>query len=74
MVPISKKRHRLYNYEIPVVQGLLPYLEELFKEDEEKAKIVFRTLYRLVFVEKGRPKYPEFSWSQAEVFLKMKKN
>jgi hypothetical protein len=72
MVPLSEKRHRLYSHEISgVIEGLLLFLDKLTKEkDEEKAKIVFRTLYRLMFVEKGgRPKYPEFSWSQVELFI-----
>ena len=72
MVPLSEKRHRLYSHEISgVIEGLLLFLDKLTKEkDEEKAKIVFRTLYRLMFVEKGgRPKYPEFSWSSAKGFV-----
>jgi hypothetical protein len=33
------------------------------RKEEEKARIMFRALYRLMFVEKGgRPKYPEFTW------------
>ena len=73
MVPLSEKRHRLYPHEIPeVINGLLLRLEELTKKrkEEEKAKTTFRTLFRLMFVEKGgRPKYPEFSWSNAKRFL-----
>ena len=78
MVPLSEKRHRLYSHEIPeVIQGLLLRLETLEKERkaEEKAKVAFRTLYRLMFAEKGgRPKYPEFSWSEAQVFVEMYKD
>ena len=64
MVPLSEKRHRLYPHEIPeVIQGLLLRLEKLTeKREEEKAKIVFRTLYRLIYVKKGgRPDYAPFS-------------
>ena len=78
MVPLSEKRHRLYKHEIPeVIQGLLLRLEKLTEErkEEEKAKITFRTLFRLLFAEKGgRPKYPEFSWSYAETFIKRYKD
>ena len=73
MVPMSEKRHRLYNHEIPeVIQGLLLRLEILAAErkEEEKARIAFRTLYRLMFAEKGgRPKYPEFTWTSALDFV-----
>ena len=75
---MSEKRHRLYSHEIPeVIQGLLLRLELLEKErkEEAKAKIAFRTLYRLMFAEKGgRPKYPEFTWSEAQVVVEMYKN
>ena len=75
MVPLSEKRHRLYSHEMPeVLLGLILRLEKLLKErkEEEKAKIVFRTLYRLMFAEKGgRPKYPEFTWSNAQTFVEM---
>ena len=78
MVPLTMKRHRLYHYEIPhIISGLLLNLEKLTmqRENVEEAKITYRTLYRLMFVEKGgRPKYPEFTWEAAEVFLKMYKN
>jgi len=72
MVPMSEKRHRLYSHEIPeIIQGLILRLEKLAEErkEEEKAKIAFRTLYRLMFAEKsGRPKYPSFSWQNAQAF------
>ena len=65
MVPLSERRHRLYPHEIPeVIHGLILRLEKLTEERnvEEKAEITYRTLYRLMFVERGgRPKYPEFS-------------
>jgi hypothetical protein len=73
MVPLSEKRHRLYSHEIPeVIQGLLLRLEQLANDgkDEEKATITFRTLYRLMFLEKGgRPKYPSFTWRDAVAFV-----
>jgi hypothetical protein len=40
------------------------------RKEEEKARIMFRALYRLMFVEKGgRPKYPEFTWTSALEFV-----
>ena len=77
MVPLSEKRHRLYHYEIPeVVSGLFLRLEEMTAEgkEEEKAKITYRTLFRLMFVDKGRPKYPEFSWDAAKTFIDIYKD
>jgi len=77
MVPMSEKRHRLYPHEIPVIlQGLILRLEQLAekREEEEKARIVFRTLYRLIFEGKGRPKYPEFTWSDAYAFASIYKD
>jgi hypothetical protein len=77
MVPLSEKRHRLYPHEIPeVIQGLILRLEMLVEERKEaKAKIAFRTLYRLIYAEKGgRPKYPEFTWSNAQGFARMYKD
>ena len=76
MVPLSEKRHRLYPHEIPeVIQGLILWLEQLAeKREEEKARIVFRTLYRLIFEGKGRPKYPEFTWSDAYAFASIYKD
>ena len=76
MVPLSEKRHRLYPHEIPeVIQGLILRLEQLAeKREEEKARIVFRTLYRLIFEGKGRPKYPEFTWSDAYAFASIYKD
>ena len=74
-VPLSDKRHRRSSHEIPkVIQGLILRLEKLNKErsDEEEAIITFRTLYRLIFTEKGgRPKYPEFSQRDAEALIEM---
>jgi hypothetical protein len=57
-----------------VIKGLILRLEKLLEErkEEEKAEIVFRTLYRLMYSEKsGRPKYPEFTWSNAQSFVDM---
>lgn len=45
MVPLSERRHRLYNHEIPeVIAGLRLHLERLVesKEERERAEIVFR--------------------------------
>jgi hypothetical protein len=71
--PLSEKRHRLHPHEIPeVIKGLILRLEKLTKErsDEEKARTTFLILNRLKFAgNKGRPKYPEFSWHNAEIFL-----
>jgi len=75
MVPLSEKRHRLYFHEMPeIIQGLILRLEQLAEDrkEEEKARIAFNTLYRLMFVKGGRPKYPEFSWSNALAFTKYK--
>ena len=78
MVPLSEKRHRLYPHEIPeVIQGLFLCLEKLTEErnEEERAEITYRTLYRLMFAERGgRPKYPEFSWKGAQTFIDIYKD
>jgi len=75
---LSEKRHRLYPHEIPeVINGLILYLEKLTEErnEEEKAEITYRTLYRLMFAEKGgRPKYPEFSLKSAQKFIDIYKD
>ena len=43
--------------------------------DEEEAVIMFRSLYSPIFAEKGgRPKYPEFSWRDAEALVTMYKD
>jgi hypothetical protein len=65
------------NYELPeVIQGLVLRLEKLEKDqDEEKAKITYRTLYRLIYSDKsGRPKYPQFSWESAKALIEMHKD
>ena len=78
LVPLSEKRHRLYTNELPeVIRGLFLRLEKLTEErkEEEKAKIVYRALFRLMFVTSGgRPKYPEFTWDAVENFLHIYKN
>jgi hypothetical protein len=75
---MSEKRHRLYPNEIPeVLQGLVLRLEKLLieKKYEEQAKITFRILYRLIYAEKGgRPKYPPFTWRNAEAIVTMYKD
>jgi len=68
MVPLSERRHRLYNHEIPEVKrGLKLRLQELCEaeKDEEAAEIAFRALFRLSRDEPGRPKYPKFTWEEA---------
>jgi hypothetical protein len=73
LVPLSERRHRLYPHEIPeVINGLFLHLEKLTGErkEEERAEITYRTLYRLMFAERGgRLKYPEFSWKAAQTFI-----
>lgn len=65
MVPLSERRHRLYNSEIPeVILGLRLRLKQLLEEknDPKKAQLTLRCLHRLIDTNQGRPKYPEFSW------------
>ena len=73
MVPLSEKRHRHYNHEVPeIIQGLFLQLEQLAKmrEEKETARIVFRTLYRLMFAEGGgRPSYPPISCQDAQELI-----
>ena len=72
MVPLSERRHRLYGDEIPeVVEGLRLRLSHLLEEREEKinAEIAFRTLFRLIRIKPGRPKYPEFSWDLIQYYM-----
>jgi hypothetical protein len=60
-----------------VINGLILHLEKLTGErsEEEKAEITYRTLYRLMFAERGgRPKYPEFSWKAAQTFIDIYKD
>jgi len=72
LVPLSERRHRLYKHEIPeVVSALKSHLIKLVEdqEKEEKAEIVFRALFRLTEAKPGRPKYPKFSWGQAQYYI-----
>jgi hypothetical protein len=64
MVPLSERRHRLYDSEIPeVILGLSLRLKQLLEErkDTEKAQNAFRCIHRLLEDNPGRPRYPEFS-------------
>jgi hypothetical protein len=74
---LSARRHRIYRHEIPeVIQGLLLRLEKLSekKKDKGKAEIVFKALYRLMFVEIGRPRYPLFTWDNADELIETYKD
>lgn len=69
---MSERRHRLYSNEIPeVVEGLILRLERLLekREEPERAEIAFRAMYRLEGGFMGRPKYPEFSWDNLQLYL-----
>ena len=69
MVPLSERRHRLYNHEIPEVKrGLMLRLQGLC-EVREAAETAFRALFRLSRDEPGRPKYPEFTWGMLQRYL-----
>jgi hypothetical protein len=72
MVPLSERRHRLYNHEIPEVKrGLLLRLRELCQEkkDKESAELAWRTYVRLSSNKPGRPKYPIFIWGQVQYYV-----
>ena len=72
MVPLSERRHRLYNHEIPEVKrGLKLRLQELCeaREDREAAETAFRALFRLSRDKPGRPKYPKFNWDYLRYYL-----
>jgi hypothetical protein len=74
MVPLSERRHRIYEHEIPeVIKGLVLRLRQLLelRENRENAEIAFRTLYRLTNPEPGRPRYPEFSWETIKFYLEL---
>jgi hypothetical protein len=69
-----ERRHRIYNNEIEqVFRGLLLRLEQLLKteEEQESAEIVLRFLNRLYTIKRGRPSYPEFTWSHARTMHKL---
>jgi hypothetical protein len=75
--PLSARRYRIYQHEIPeLIQGLLLRLEKLAEKrnDKEKAEIVFKALYRLMFVEIGRPRYPVFTWDNADELIETYKD
>jgi hypothetical protein len=72
MVPLSERRHRLYEREIPeVIYGLALLLKQMLKErkDAERAEIAFRCLQRLLEEGAGRPRYDNFSWDYLDHFL-----
>jgi hypothetical protein len=72
MVPLSERRHRLYQHEIPeVVKGLVLRLQQLLKkrEDRESAETAFRALFRLTNAEPGRPNYWEFTWENVQIYI-----
>jgi hypothetical protein len=72
MVPLSERRHRLREQELPEVRmALFLRLKQLLRDrkDEESAEIVLRLLCRLSFLGKGRPRYPEFTWDEVKQFL-----
>jgi hypothetical protein len=72
MVPLSERRHRLYQSEIPeVILGLRLRLIQLLKEknDPERAQLAFRCLHRLMGEKPGRPTYPEFSWEYLSYYV-----
>ena len=69
---MSERRHRIYEAEIPVVmEGLRLLLERQLetKDEQEKAETAFRVLYRFIFNDPGRPKYPEFEWGTVRNLL-----
>ena len=69
---MSERRYRLYSIEIPEVKrGLKLRLREFCEagEDREAAEVAFRALFRLSRDERGRPKYPEFSWDKVQRYL-----
>ena len=72
MVPLSARRHRLYEPEIPeVIRGLLLRLEQLQKDknDPETAKLIIDCANRLIYHKPGRPKNSEFSWELASYII-----
>ena len=72
MVPLSERRHRIYESEIPAVkEGLSLLLLNLYetREGREKAEAACRVLFRLDKKDPGRPKYPEFDWDILPYFV-----
>ena len=39
------------------------------REEPERAEIAFRTIIRMQWELAGRPKYPEFSWTNIQEYL-----
>ena len=71
MVPLSERRHRIYESEIPAVkEGLRLLLSRLYetREERDKAEAACRVLFRLVKKDPGRPNYPDFSWDSLPYF------
>jgi hypothetical protein len=71
---MSEMRHRIYEDEFEqVFIGLLLRLKQLLEseEDQESAEIVLRFLNRLYTTRRGRPSYPEFTWSHARTMHKL---
>jgi len=74
LVPMSERRHRIYEDEFEqVFRGLLLRLVQLLEteEDQMSAEIVLRFLNRLYTTRRGRPSYPEFTWSHAREMYKL---
>ena len=72
MVPLSTRRHHLNEQEIPeIIRGLMLRLLQLLDEREglASAEIAYRALHRLTNKDRGRPKYPEFSWEYLDHYL-----
>jgi len=71
---MSERRHRIYEDEFEqVFRGLLLRLVQLLEteEDQMSAEIVLRFLNRLYTTRRGRPSYPEFTWSHAQDMYKL---
>ena len=65
MVPMSERRHRIYEAEISAVKsGLRLLFEKLLvdRDEPEQAEVAFKLLQRLNFTKPGRPNYQKFSW------------
>ena len=72
MVPLSERRHRIYEEEVPeVIEGLkLRLFKPLEKKTEpEKAELGFRVLYGLMRDKPRRPNYTLFSWDLLHNFV-----
>ena len=72
MVPLTERRPRLRDEEIPeVIHGLKLRLMELVekREEIEKAEIAYRCLTRLLEDKPGRPKYTNATWDSLSYFI-----